>query len=186
MNLTTIIILAAVVILAFYLISVYNKLVAKRNLMQEGWSGIDVLLKKRYDLIPNLINTVKGYAEHEKQLLTQVTNLRAQAMQSPGIAEKIGAEKQLSQALHNLVVAVESYPDLKANDNFRDFQAQLSTIESELEMSRRYYNGTVRENNIAIESFPSNIVANMFSFKKGVFFEITNDQERQTPTVSFN
>jgi LemA protein len=179
------ILIALVILLALFVISLYNSLVKKRNMMQEGWSGIDVFLKKRYDLIPNLINTVKGYAGHEKQLLEQVTSLRTQAMQSSGIDQKIGAEKELSQALGRLVVSVENYPDLKANDNFRDLQAQLTTIEGELEMARRYYNGTVRENNIAVETFPGNIVAGSFNFEKGIFFEIENTQQRENPTVSF-
>lgn len=179
------ILLALIVILVISGISIYNGLVKKRNMMQEGWSGIDVLLKKRYDLIPNLVNTVKGYAAHEKQLLEQVTSLRTQAMQSSTIDQKIGAEKELSQALGKLVVSVENYPDLKASENFRDLQGQLRTIETELEMGRRYYNGTVRENNIAVESFPGNIVAGMFNFEKGIFFEIDNAQQRENPTVTF-
>jgi LemA protein len=179
------VLIALIVLIVLFGISQYNGLIKKRNMMQEGWSGIDVLLKKRYDLVPNLVNTVKGYATHEKQLLEQVTALRTQAMQSSNIDQKIGAEKELSQALGKLVVSVENYPDLKANENFRDLQAQLTTIESELEMARRYYNGTVRENNIAVETFPSNIVAGSFKFEKGTFFEIDNAQQRENPTVSF-
>ena len=154
-------------------------------MMQEAWSGIDVFLKKRYDLIPNLINAVKGYAEHEKQLLEQVTALRTQAMQSGSIDQKISAEKELGPALRRLMVSVESYPDLKANQNFRNLQSQLITMEGEIEMARRYYNGTVRENNIAVESFPGNMVAGAFKFDKGVFFEIDNMQQRETPNVFF-
>lgn len=177
--------LALAIIIIFTGISIYNGLVKKRNLMQEGWSGIDVSLKKRYDLIPNLINTVKGYAAHEKQLIEQVTALRTQAMQSATVEQKIGVEKELGPALSKLMVSVENYPDLKASENFRDLQGRLNDIETELEMSRRYYNGTVRENNIAVESFPGNIVAGMFKFDKGVFFEIDNAAQRENPTVSF-
>jgi len=179
------IIVALLVLVVIVGVSLYNGLVKKRNMMQEAWSGIDVFLKKRYDLIPNLVNTVKGYAGHEKQLLEQVTTLRTQAMQSGSVEQKISAEKELSPALGRLMVSVEAYPDLKANQNFRDLQAQLATIETELEMARRYYNGTVRENNIAVESFPGNIVAGSFKFDKGVFFEIDNVQQRETPNVSF-
>lgn len=181
-----ILVIVALIVLAVVVgVSLYNGLVKKRNMMQEAWSGIDVFLKKRYDLIPNLVNTVKGYAGHEKQLLEQVTTLRTQAMQSGSVEQKIGAEKELGPALGRLMVSVEAYPDLKANQNFRDLQAQLATIETELEMARRYYNGTVRENNIAVESFPGNIVAGSFKFEKGVFFEIDSPQQRETPNVSF-
>ena len=179
------IIIGIIILIAFYGIATYNSLVGKRNMMKEAWSGIDVILKKRYDLIPNLVNTVKGYAGHEKGLLEEVTALRSQAMQASTVDQKIGAEKQLGQTLGRLVISAENYPDLKANANFQALQQQLQTIESELEMSRRYYNGTVRENNIAIESFPSSIIAGSFNFEKGTFFEIENAAQRENPTVSF-
>jgi LemA protein len=179
------ILIGLIVIAIFFIISLYNGLVTKRSMMQEGWSGIDVSLKKRYDLIPNLVNTVKGYATHEKQLLEEVTSLRTRALQSTSVEQKIGIEKELGPALGKLMVSVENYPDLKASENFRDLQGRLSEIETELEMSRRYYNGTVRENNIAIESFPGNVVAGMFKFEKGTFFEIDNSAQRENPSVSF-
>ncbi|WP_374948621.1 LemA family protein [Mucilaginibacter sp.] len=179
------IILAVVLLFIVVSVSLYNNLVKKRNLMQEGWSSIDVFLKKRHDLIPNLVNIVKGYTAHEKTLLEEVTSLRTQAIQSVNIDQKVGAETDLSHALGKLFVSVENYPDLKASQNFRDLQGQLATVENELEMSRRYYNGTVRENNIAIETFPGNIVAGMFHFEKGLFFNIDNEQEKQNPIVSF-
>lgn len=179
------VLLGFVVIIAIISVGIYNNLVRKRTQMQEGWSGIDVLLKKRHDLIPNLVNTVKGYATHEKELLEQVTTLRTQAIQSANIDQKAGAENKLSRALGKLVVSVENYPDLKANENFRDLQAQLNAIENDIELSRRYYNGTVRENNVAIETFPGNIVAGRFHFEKGAFFNLYNQQERENPTVTF-
>lgn len=179
------IILGIIFLLIISAVSIYNNLVRKRNLMQEGWSGIDVMLKKRYDLIPNLINIVKGYASHEKQLLEQVTTLRTQAMQSSQIDQKVAAENELTKALSKLVVSVENYPDLKASENFRDLQAQLTAIEGEIELSRRYYNGTVRENNIAIETFPGNLFAGAFHFNKGTFFELDNNQQRENPAISF-
>lgn len=179
------ILIALAILILFTGITLYNGLVKNRNLMQEAWSGIDVSLKKRYDLIPNLINTVKGYAAHEKQLMEQVTTLRTQAIQSSTIEQKIGAERELSQALGKLIVSVENYPDLKASENFRDLQGRLNDIETELEMSRRYYNGAVRENNIAVESFPGSLVAGMFKFEKGLFFEIDSSSQRENPIVSF-
>ncbi len=179
------IIILLIVLVLFLGITLYNRLVSKRNLMQEAWSGIDVYLKKRYDLIPNLVETVKGYASHEKGLLEKVTELRTSAMQAPGTAAQIQSEKELSQALGRLFAVAENYPDLKASDNFRQLQDDLRSIESEIEMSRRYYNGTVRENNIQVEKFPGNIIAGMFGFSKGVFFEIENTGERELPKVAF-
>lgn len=166
-------------------ILIYNQLVKKKNLMKEGWSGIDVFLKKRYDLIPNLIEVVKGYATHEQQLMENITRQRVSAMQSSGNQEKIIAETGLTQSIGQLLMLAENYPDLKANTNFQQLQSQLETIESEIEMSRRYYNGTVRENNILIESFPANLLANAFNFQPGRFFEIQNPEERENKKVSF-
>lgn len=163
----------------------YNQLVKKKNLMKEGWSGIDVYLKKRYDLIPNLIETVKGYATHEQQLMENITRLRVNAIQSGNTSEKILAETGLSQSIGQLMAVAENYPDLKANTSFQQLQAQLETIESEIEMSRRYYNGTVRENNILIESFPSNLLAAAFNFRQGSFFEIQRPEERENQKASF-
>ncbi|SHG39363.1 LemA protein [Pedobacter caeni] len=166
-------------------VMIYNQLVKKKNLMKEGWSGIDVYLKKRYDLIPNLIETVKGYATHEQQLMENITRLRSTAIQSSTNQEKIVAENGLSQSIGQLMILAENYPDLKANTNFQQLQSQLETIESEIEMSRRYYNGTVRENNILIESFPSNLLANAFNFQQGAFFEIQHQEERENKNISF-
>lgn len=177
--------LAIVIILGMYIISIYNRLVRLRNLVQEAWSSIDVMLKKRHDLIPNLIETVKGYATHEKETLENVTRARTQALSATTVETKETAEKNLSQAMMNLFAVAEQYPDLKANTNFQQLQSELSAVESDIEKSRRYYNGTVRENNTAVESFPSNVVAGMFSFKKSPFFELTNAAEREVPSVKF-
>lgn len=177
--------LAIVIILGMYTMSVYNRLVRLRNLVQEAWSSIDVMLKKRHDLIPNLIETVKGYATHEKETLENVTRARTQALSATTVEMKETAEKNLSQAMMNLFAVAEQYPDLKANTNFQQLQSELSAVESDIEKSRRYYNGTVRENNTAVESFPSNVVAGMFSFKKSPFFELTNAAEREVPSVKF-
>lgn len=177
--------LAVIIILIIVTIYFYNKLVTKRNYMNEAWSGIDVYLKKRYDLIPNLIETVKAYASHEKQLMESITQQRVSAMQSRDTKEKIQAESGLTQAIGQLIAVAENYPDLKANTNYLQLQSQLETIESEIEMSRRYYNGTVRENNILVESVPSNIIASIFNFQKGTFFEVQNAAERESNRIHF-
>jgi len=181
---TLIIFLAVLLITAMAVISIYNKLVMLKNRMQEAWSGIDVYLKKRHDLVPNLVATVKGYATHEQQTLEEITRFRTQAMQAQDQGTRIASETGLGQALGRLMAVSESYPDLKANINFLELQKQLAAIEEELSLSRRYYNGTVRENNIRIESFPSNLIAGMFGFLKGTFFEIDKTQTA-VPNVSF-
>ena len=182
---TILIVLGIIALLFIYGISIYNKFVKLRTLVEEAWSSIDVMLKKRHDLIPNLIETVKGYATHERETFDSVTRARAAAMGANTIGEKEIAEKNLNQAMMNLNAVAEQYPDLKANQNFMQLQAELSALESDIEKSRRYYNGTVRENNILVETFPSNIIANMFKFVKSAFFELDNPEERIVPTVKF-
>jgi LemA protein len=184
--LTALIILIVVLaIVAFYFISVYNTLVTLKNKVQEAWSSIDVMLKKRNDLIPNLIETVKGYAAHERNTLDSVTQARTQSVNAKTVGEQKAAEENMNKAMMNLFAVAEQYPDLKANTNFINLQQELSAIEGDIEKSRRYYNGTARDNNIAIESFPSNIVANMFQFNKVEFFELSNESEREVPKVKF-
>ena len=183
---TLLIALGLLVLLAFYAIAIYNKLVKLKNLVGEAWSGIDVQLKKRYDLIPNLVEMVKGYAAHEKETFENVTRARAAAQQATTVEGQQAAEKQLSGALMNLLAVAEQYPDLKANANFLELQATLRDVEGDIEKSRRYYNGNVREQNTLIESFPSNIIANLFSFVKSVMFELENPAEKQAPTVKFS
>ena len=180
-----IIILAALAIFFFYGISIYNRLVKLKTMVQEAWSSIDVMLKKRHDLIPNLVETVKGYATHERETFDSVTRARAAAMGANSIQEKEAAEKNLNQAMMNLNAVAEQYPDLKANTNFLQLQGELSTLEGDIEKSRRYYNGTVRENNILVDTFPSNIIANMYKFTKAAFFELENIAERAVPSVKF-
>lgn len=177
--------IAAVVIL--YLIVIYNGLVKARQVKEEAWSGIDVQLKRRADLIPNLIETVKGYAAHEKGTLEQVVELRnkAQAVPLGDIAGRAAAEGMLSQALGKLFALAEAYPDLKANQNFSELQQSLEEIESEVQMARRYYNGAARDLNVKVESFPSNLIAGPFGFAKAAFFEITNEADRAVPVVKF-
>lgn len=182
---TIILFLGILLLAAVFFIGVYNKLVRLRNMMQEGWSGIDIQLKKRYNLIPNLVNTVKGYAGHEKEVFETVAAMRSAGINAKTVKEQEQVENQITQALGKLIAVAENYPDLKANANFIDLQKQLSAIEEDIQMARRYYNGTVRDLNIMVESIPSNIVANLFSFKKGEYFELENDAERLVPDVEF-
>ncbi|KQV43714.1 MULTISPECIES: LemA family protein [unclassified Rhizobium] len=178
-------VIGAVVIL--YLIFIYNGLVKARQVKEEAWSGIDVQLKRRADLIPNLIETVKGYAAHEKGTLEQIVELRnkAQAVPQGDVAGRAQAEGLLSQALGKIFALAEAYPDLKANQNFSELQQSLETIEEEIQMSRRYYNGAARDLNVKVESFPSNLIAGPFGFAKAPFFEITNEADRAVPSVKF-
>jgi len=179
------IILVVAALLAFYLVGIYNKLVRKRSMMEEGWSGIDVQLKKRHDLIPNLVQTVKGYAKHEQDTLNQVVEARNQAVQAEGVKAQTAAEGQMNSALANIFALSEAYPDLKANTNFIQLQQELASVEGDVEKARRYYNATARENNILVESFPTNLVANNFGFVLGEFFEIETVSERSAPEVKF-
>ena len=163
----------------------FNSFIKKRNRMKEAWSGIDVYLKKRYELIPNLIDTVKAYAKHEQRLMLELTELRNQAIQAPKNQEKINTENQLAGHIGRLLIIAENYPDLKANTNFLQLQTQLESIETEIELARRYYNGTVRENNILVQSFPSNLIALIFGFKNGLFFEVVDATERNPVKAVF-
>jgi len=181
------IVLALVVAVLAYGIKIYNDLVRNRQMVEEGWSGIDVQLKRRADLLPNMMETVKGYMSHERETLEAVTNARAavQSAQSGSPEERAKAEGMLSAALGRLFAVAEAYPDLKANTNFLDFQETLRTVEDEIQMSRRYYNGAVRNLNVAVESFPSNIVAGIFRFLKAQYFELDNEADRAVPNVKF-
>jgi LemA protein len=162
------IILGLIVLIALYAVFVYNGLVRARQMAEEAWSGIDVQLKRRADLIPNLIETVKGYATHEKTTLEEVVKLRNQAQTVPAgdVAGRAQAEGLLGAALGRVMALAEAYPDLKANENFRELQTSLETMESEIQMARRYYNGAARDLNVKVESFPSNLVAGQFGFQK--------------------
>ncbi|MDH5475928.1 MAG: LemA family protein [Cyclobacteriaceae bacterium] len=181
----SIISLAIAGLIVIYLISAFNSLVKLKNMTEEGWSGIDVQLKKRYNLIPNLVSTIKGYATHEKEVFENVAAMRSTGINAQTVKEQGQAENMITQALGRLFAVAENYPDLKASDNFADLQNQLTEIERDIELARRYYNGTVRENNIKVESFPSNIVASMFNFKKFDFFELDDNAPRTAPKVDF-
>ncbi len=177
--------LGILLLLFLWGISVYNRLVQLQSLSQEGWSGIDVQLKRRYDLVPNLVGVVEGYKIHEKEVLENVTKMRAASMSATTIDGKAEAEKGLTGALKTLFAVAENYPDLKANENFLSLQQELSTLETEIQLARRYYNGTARNLNIAVRSFPSNFIANMFGFAKASYFELDDKAEREAPKVKF-
>ena len=181
------VILVIVVVVLGYGVVAYNNLVRQRQLTKEGWSGIDVQLKRRADLIPNLLESVKGYMAHERETLEAVTAARTSAIaaQNGTPEQRAQAEGILSQALGKLMAVAEAYPDLKASQNFLQFQGELTNTENEIQLSRRYYNGTARDLNTAVESFPSNILANIFHFEKVQFFEIDNPADRAVPTVKF-
>jgi LemA protein len=184
---TGLIILAIIVAVIGYAIFLYNDLVSKRQLKEEGWSGIDVQLKRRTDLIPNLMETVKGYMGHERDTLEAVTKARADATAAAnaGPAERSAAEGALSGALGRLLAIAEAYPELKANTTFLEFQDALRGVEDEIQLARRYYNGAVRNLNTAVESFPQNVIASTFKFEKDEYFELENEADRAVPTVKF-
>ena len=179
------IVLGIVVILIAWFIAVFNGIVSLRNRTQEAWSDIDVQLKRRHDLIPNLVETVKGYAKHEKELFEKVTEARASAMKAQGPEEAGKAENMLSNTLKSLFAVAENYPQLRASENFQKFQGELTDTEDKIQAARRFYNGNVRDLSIKIESFPSNIIASIFGFKKMEFFEITAPEEKEAVKVKF-
>lgn len=181
----TIIIIVIVAILVIWLIAGYNRLVKLRNNVKEGFSTMDVYLKKRYDLVPNLVETVKGYATHESSVFEKVTQARSMVSSATGTAEQIQAENALTQTLRSLFAVAENYPDLKANQNFMDLQNQLSGIEQDIANARKYYNGTVKMLNNACETFPSVIIAKMFHFKQMPMYEVADSAERENVKVQF-
>jgi len=178
------ILLVLVGVVVVYVVAVYNGLVRLRNRVSEAWSDIDVQLKRRYDLIPNLINTVKGYAAHESGVFQKVTEARAQAMQAGSTQAKAQAENMLSETLKSLFAVAEAYPDLKANQNFLELQRELSDTENKIQASRRFYNGNVLELNNKIDMFPSNLIAGAFNFGKKEFFEVA-EAEKEPVKVQF-
>ncbi|MBR3880358.1 MAG: LemA family protein [Mailhella sp.] len=179
------IVAAVALVLVFVLISMYNGMVRGRNMAEEAWSGIDVQLKRRHDLIPNLVNTVQGYASHEQELLKAVAEARSASMNASGVQAVAQAESMLGSALGRLFAVAEAYPELKADGNFRQLQDTLNSLENEIQMARRYYNGTARDQNNRTMQFPGNIVAGMFGFQKLDYFELENEAERAVPQVSF-
>ena len=183
-----VIIIAILVLISIWLTSLYNGLVKLRNRRQNAFADIDVQLRQRHDLVPQLVETVKGYATHEKELLMRITEARSAAMAAHTIDDKIKAEQQLTSALQGLKVQVEAYPDLKANQNFLQLQEELSDIENKLAASRRFFNGATTEYNNAVESFPSNLIARNFGFLREIFFDLGTDTRKQMeepPKIQF-
>jgi LemA protein len=182
------IVLGIIVLIALWAISLYNSLVRLRNRRQNAFADIDVQLRQRHDLVPQLVETVKGYASHEKDLLLRITEARSAAINAKSIDDKIVAEQQLGSALQGLKVSVEAYPDLKANQNFLQLQEELSDIENKLAAARRFFNGATTEYNNAVEAFPGNLIAKNFGFKREIFFDLGEDtrkQLEQPPTIKF-
>jgi|SRR5581483_6263781 len=185
MSLLGFVVLAVAVLVVLWIVGVYNGLVTLKNRAKEAWSDIDVQLKRRYDLIPNLVETVKGYAAHEKEVFEKVTQARASAMGAQGIQDKAQAENMLSSTLKTLFAVAESYPDLKASTNFLELQRELTDTEDKIQAARRFYNTNVRDLNIKIERFPGNIFASMFGFKEMDLFQTASEAERQPVAVKF-
>lgn len=184
MDITTWIIIGIVAVIVFYGIGVYNSFVGLRQKVAEAWSDIDVQLKRRYDLIPNLVETVKGYATHESTVFEDVTKARSQAMNATGLHDKSEAENILSGTLKSLFAVSESYPELKANENFLELQRELSDTENKIQASRRFYNSVVMSLNTKVESFPDSLIASIGKFEKKEYFEIT-ESEKEPVKVEF-
>ena len=183
---TALAVLAVVVLIVLYAIATYNGLVRGRNLVAEGWSGIDVQLRRRADLVPNLIETVKGYAAHEKGVFDAVAEARARSIAAQGVGQQAAAETGMTAALGRLFAVAEAYPELKADANFRELQTQLAAIEDDIQSARRYYNATARDQNTRVQSFPSNLIANQFGFRPSEFFELDDAAARNVPKVDFD
>jgi len=183
------IILAIIVIAGFFLVAMYNRLVTLRQRVREAWSDIDVQLKRRYDLIPNLVETVKGYAAHEKGVFEAVTQARANAISAGATGspeQRAQAENILTGALRSVFAVAEAYPQLQASQNFRDLQENLTATEDKIAFARRFYNGNVRDYNTGLQTFPTNILAGMFGFTAEQYFEMTDPAQREAPKVSFS
>jgi LemA protein len=180
-----IILIVVLVVIGGWLVSAYNGFISWRNRVDEAFSTMDVYMVKRYDLIPNLVETVKGYASHEKETLEGVITARNHAVNAKSMDEKMAAEGEISGVLSRLFALSEAYPDLKANQQFLDLQNQLQKVEEDIAQSRKYYNGTVRQYNTRIESFPNNLVAGMFKFEKRQSFEVEDPTQRQNVKVQF-
>ena len=177
--------LGIIIVIGIWVILLYNRLVSLRNRAKEAWSDIEVQLKRRHNLIPNLVETVKGYASHEREVLEKVTEARTRAISAQTLREKGQAENMLSQTLKTLFAVAENYPDLKASQNFLELQRELRDTEDKIQAARRFYNANVRDLNIAIESFPSNIIAKLFNFQKMDLFETEEAEEKEVPKVKF-
>jgi len=179
------IVLLVAALIVFWIIISYNSLITLKNRVKEAWSDIEVQLKRRYDLIPNLVETVKGYASHERELFEKVTEARSKAMQAQGMKEKGEAENALAGTLKSLFAVSENYPQLRASENFMELQRELTDTEDKIQASRRFYNGNARDINTKIETFPTNVIANIFKFKSVEFFQTETEAEKQPVAVKF-
>ena len=179
------ILLIIIVVIVLGFVIVYNSLVQSRNRVDEAWSDIEVQLKRRYDLIPNLVNTVKGYAQHEESIFVKVTDARSRAMGASAPGDKLAAENQLSQTIKSLFAVAENYPELKSNQNFLSLQGDLTDTEDKIQAARRFYNGNVRDYNTKLQVFPTNLIAGMFGFVAKTFFDVDNKAETQPVNVQF-
>ena len=182
---TLYIVIGVTVLIALWAIMTFNGLVARRAMVAEGWSGIDAQLKRRADLIPNLVETVKGYATHERETFDELAKMRSQTgSQDP--AQRAAAETAITAAIGKVMAVAEAYPELKASANFQSLQKDLADIEDQIQLARRYYNGTVRNFNVSVQQFPSNLIANMGGFTAAQFFQLDNAADRNAPKVSFS
>jgi len=182
------VVLGIAVVVVLWAVGMFNGLVRRRNMVAEGWSGIETQLKRRADLIPNLVETVKGYAAHERGTFDELTKLRASAQHGDGgdVQARAETERQITAMIGRVMAVAENYPDLKASANFQSLQRDLADIEDQIQLARRYYNGAVRDYNVMIEQFPSNIIAGSFGFKQAAFFQIEDAANRAVPKVSFS
>jgi len=185
MTIVIIVVVVVLILAVLYYIGKRNSIIASRNRVDESWSGIDVQLKRRHDLVPNLVETVKGYAEHESATFEKTTQARAAAMQAQGVEETAKAEQQLTQALADVKAVAENYPTLRATENFQQLSRNLSELEDEIQASRRIYNSNVQSYNTSIQQFPGSIIANQGGFTPREYFEIEDASERNAPQVSF-
>jgi LemA protein len=179
------ILLGIVVVIALWAVSIYNSLVRRKNVVAEAWSGIEAQLKRRADLIPNLVETVKGYAGHERETLEDLARLRSQGQAQTDVAARAQTETAITAAIGRILAVAEAYPQLRASENFQSLQKDLAEVEDQIQLARRYYNGAVRDLNVMIEQFPSNLIAGWGGFKQAPFFQIEDAADRATPKVSF-
>ncbi|SRR5579885_743259 len=180
------IVVAIIAVIALWAVFTFNGLVRRRNVTQEAWSGIEAQLKRRADLIPNLVESVKGYASHEQSTFEEITKLRSQSQSQADPAQRAQTEQAITAAIGKIMAVAENYPQLRATENFQMLQKDLADIEDQIQLARRYYNGAVRDFNVMIQQFPSNLIANMGGFKPAQFFEIENAADRAVPKVSFS
>jgi LemA protein len=178
--------LGLIAAVGFWLVGVYNGLVSLRQRSKQAFSDVNVQLKQRHDLVPNLVETVKGYATHERTTFDELARLRSASQAGQDVAQRAQTEQAITAAIGKIMAVAEAYPQLRASENFQSLQKDLSSIEDELQLARRYYNGTVRDYNVMIEQVPTNIIANSFAFKKADFFQIENAEDRNVPKVSFS